>query len=205
MLQLERPTAKHEHRVRKERGSSIRNCSSFRTAKGILGYQGVRSVEALCAGSQKVWTLVSQKHSSLRAPSSNDRLRVLKTSGHPSSAEGGFILELDSVPNPVSEGKPTVDAFTIEMKSEVRSRDRGVHGLRSKRREARAALVPHASVDDAIRTRLAELASQHLGHTVVVRIVGLMKSVSNIVKACGRGLCHRPSTSHEPPRVYAPS
>jgi hypothetical protein len=35
-----------------------------------------------------------------------------------------------------------------------------------------------------------------LGHTVVVRIVGLMKSVSNIVKACGRGLCHRPSTSH---------
>ena len=43
-----------------------------------------------------------------------------RASCHPSRSEGGFILELDSVPSPISEGKPTVDTLTIEMKSDVR-------------------------------------------------------------------------------------
>jgi hypothetical protein len=44
-----------------------------------------------------------------------------RASGHPSRSDGGFTLELDRVPNPVSKVKPTVDTLTIEMESEVRS------------------------------------------------------------------------------------
>jgi hypothetical protein len=97
---------------------------------------------------------------------------------------GLYALSLGSLPNLVTEVKPTVDTLTIEMKSEVRSRDRETHGFGSKRSEANTALMAHASVDDAIRPRIAELSGQRLSRTVVVRIVDPAKSTSNVVKPC---------------------
>ena len=102
----------------------------------------------------------------------------------PFRSEDDIILEPNGLPGPITEVKPTVDALTIEMNSEVRSRDRKAHSFWSKRGETETALVPNTAIDDAARSGLAELASQRLGHSVVVRIVGSTKSASNVVKAC---------------------
>ena len=82
-----------------------------------------------------------------------------RASERPSRSGEDFILEPNGLPGLITEVKPTVDALTIEMNSEVRSRDRKAHGFRSKRGETETTLVPKTAIDDATRSGLAELAS----------------------------------------------
>lgn len=91
-------------------------------------------------------------------PSFCFRERGARTSQLPVSS-GGFILSLDFLPIFVPEVKPTVDALPIEMEQKIRSGDREMYGFGPKRSKADPALMPHASVDDAIGAFLAEFAS----------------------------------------------